>query len=228
MAIELINIGRIANDGTGDDLREAFIKVNRSLEDLDLRIDDKTEGLNLGTGAGIFKIRNGYDLEFRSIIGGDSVNVTENTNSITIAVDSTLADRNIIANTGAMTVPARQALRVVGEQGITTTVDQNSNAVKISGNASLASDTNPSLNATLNANQNDIVNVDLMTAANVQSLVHGIDIRDHNGFFNDFDFGEPKGTGINSFLDYFRYYIDIEFGTVDAPTDLDLDFGQFS
>jgi len=28
MAIQTINIGNIANDGTGDDLREAFIKVN--------------------------------------------------------------------------------------------------------------------------------------------------------------------------------------------------------
>ena len=39
MAVQLVNIGRIANDGTGDDLREAFIKINQSLEDLDLRID---------------------------------------------------------------------------------------------------------------------------------------------------------------------------------------------
>lgn len=228
MAIELINIGRIANDGTGDDLREAFTKVNRSLEDLDLRIDDKTEGLNLGTGAGIFKQRNGYDLEFRSIIGGDGISAVENTNSITLNLDTTIADRDIIANTGAMTVPARQALRVIGEEGITTTVDQASNAVTISGNATLSSDSNPTLNSTLNANQNDIVNVDLMTAQNIHSLVHNIDIRDHNGFFNDFDFGEPKGSGITSFLDYFRYYIDIEFGTVDSPADLNLDFGQFS
>ena len=42
MAVQLVNIGRIANDGTGDDLREAFVKINQSLEDLDLRIDDKT------------------------------------------------------------------------------------------------------------------------------------------------------------------------------------------
>ena len=31
MAIQSINIGSIANDGTGDDLREAFNKVNAKL-----------------------------------------------------------------------------------------------------------------------------------------------------------------------------------------------------
>ena len=30
MANSVINIGTLANDGTGDDLREAFIKVNNN------------------------------------------------------------------------------------------------------------------------------------------------------------------------------------------------------
>ena len=30
MSIETINIGNIANDGTGDDLRQAFIKTNNN------------------------------------------------------------------------------------------------------------------------------------------------------------------------------------------------------
>ena len=30
MAIQTINVGNLANDGTGDDLREAFIKVNQN------------------------------------------------------------------------------------------------------------------------------------------------------------------------------------------------------
>jgi hypothetical protein len=227
MAIELINIGRIANDGTGDDLREAFTKVNRSLEDLDLRIDDNTEGLNVGAGAEVFKRRNGYDLEFRTIVSGANAVVTENTNTVTVAVDPTLADRDVIADAGAMTVPARQGIRVIGEQGITTSVDQASNSLLISGNASLSTDTNPTLTSTLNGNHNDIVNIDLMTANNVASLVHNIDIRDHEGFFEDFDLGEVRGAGIRSFLDYFRYYIDIEFGTVDNQIGPDLDFGAF-
>ena len=34
MAIQTINIGTIANDGTGDDLREAFVKVNNNFTEL--------------------------------------------------------------------------------------------------------------------------------------------------------------------------------------------------
>ena len=38
MAIQSINIGSIANDGTGDDLREAFNKVNANFIDLDTKL----------------------------------------------------------------------------------------------------------------------------------------------------------------------------------------------
>ena len=34
MTIQNINIGNIANDGTGDDLREAFRKVNENFDEL--------------------------------------------------------------------------------------------------------------------------------------------------------------------------------------------------
>ena len=42
MAIQTVNIGTIANDGTGDDLREAFVKVNNNFSELDLRAPEKT------------------------------------------------------------------------------------------------------------------------------------------------------------------------------------------
>ena len=35
MAINPINVGNAANDGTGDDLREAFIKINQNFQLLD-------------------------------------------------------------------------------------------------------------------------------------------------------------------------------------------------
>lgn len=36
MAIQTINLGTYANDGTGDDLRSAFTKVNNNLTEIDL------------------------------------------------------------------------------------------------------------------------------------------------------------------------------------------------
>ena len=43
MAVQTINVGVLANDGTGDDLREAFIKANQNFDDLDLRVASFTE-----------------------------------------------------------------------------------------------------------------------------------------------------------------------------------------
>ena len=50
MAIQSINIGSIANDGTGDDLREAFNKVNANFTDLDskLSVAEGSDAENLG------------------------------------------------------------------------------------------------------------------------------------------------------------------------------------
>ena len=55
MAIQTINIGTIANDGTGDDLREAFIKVNNNFSELASRDSENTTAANLGSaGEGVF------------------------------------------------------------------------------------------------------------------------------------------------------------------------------
>ena len=47
MAQSGINIGQLANDGTGDDLREAFIKVNNNFTELYARSPESTTAINL-------------------------------------------------------------------------------------------------------------------------------------------------------------------------------------
>lgn len=225
MAIELVNIGRIANDGTGDDLREAFVKVNRSLEDLDLRIDDKTEGENVGTGGELFKVRNGYNLEFRSILGGNSIDVSQQTNTLTIDLDTTVADTSVIADEGVMVVPARSPIRINGEQGVTTRTLQESNALIISGNASLSSDTNPTLSAPLNANFFNFINVGTIVGQNYQGLVHGADMREISTIFQDFDFGDFS-ENVTNFIRFIRRNIDVDFGENAAESEIQVDFGQ--
>ena len=103
MAVQLINIGNVANDGTGDDLREAMIKINTNFEELDLRDDEQTTAKNLGdTGEGLFLRRNVYDLEFKKIVGGDNITLTVTDNNITIAnnlsgiTQSDVADDNYV------------------------------------------------------------------------------------------------------------------------------------
>tara|TARA_E500000178_G_scaffold155745_1_gene155497 strand:+ start:637 stop:1326 length:690 start_codon:yes stop_codon:yes gene_type:complete len=224
MAVELVNIGRIANDGTGDDLREAFIKINRSLEDLDLRIDDKTEGLNLGTGAGVFKQRTGYNLEFKSILGSNDITVTNNPNEIVLSIDTGLAARPVVADTGTATIPARGTLRINGSGGITTTADDNTGTVTIAGNATLSSDTNPSLSANLNANGFGIINVGTITGNDVQSNVHGVDIRTINDLYINLDFGDFE-SNTDNFVDFFKSLVDADYGTINTPILLNTDNG---
>ena len=85
MAVQLINIGNIANDGTGDDLREAFIKTNANFEELDLRDDEKTTATNLGdSGQGLFVQRLNYDLQFKKIVGGAGLTLSATDDNITI------------------------------------------------------------------------------------------------------------------------------------------------
>ena len=55
MAIQNINIGAYANDGTGDDLRSAFNKINQNFHALDLLV--ATSESNIGAlGEPVFKL----------------------------------------------------------------------------------------------------------------------------------------------------------------------------
>jgi hypothetical protein len=82
MAIKKINVGNAVNDGSGDDLRSAFVKVNENFDDLNNRQDNIAT--NIGTGIGLFKEKVGIDLRFKSIVVGNGISVTGNTNTITI------------------------------------------------------------------------------------------------------------------------------------------------
>jgi hypothetical protein len=82
MTIETINIGNYANDGTGDDLRTAFEKVNANFTLLDGR--DVTAGTNLGTGEQVFKQKTGSTFQFRSLVAGSNITLSSNGTSIVI------------------------------------------------------------------------------------------------------------------------------------------------
>ena len=56
MALQKINIGNIANDGTGDSLRIAFDKVNKNFLDIEARATVQNVIENLGSGAGVLAI----------------------------------------------------------------------------------------------------------------------------------------------------------------------------
>ena len=84
MPIQPINLGEYANDGTGDDLRTAFIKVNDNFALLNNEVTI-ANGANLGSGTKIFAKRNGAILEFKTLTSRDnSVIITQNPESISL------------------------------------------------------------------------------------------------------------------------------------------------
>ena len=94
MPIQTINLGNYANDGTGDDLRTAFTKVNENFAFVGTTAA-LTNGTNLGTGVRIFKQRNATDplLEFRTLTSTDnSVEITFTAEEVNLKNKSTLAN----------------------------------------------------------------------------------------------------------------------------------------
>jgi hypothetical protein len=96
MTIQTINLGSYANDGTGDDLRTAFEKVNANFDVLRFEV---TNGTNLGTGTHIFAQKNATDpyLEFKTLTSMDA--------SVTITSSATMVDLHAVTRVEEDTAP---------------------------------------------------------------------------------------------------------------------------
>jgi len=68
-----------------DDTQQAF--VNATVTNSGSAI---TGGANVGTGSGVFKQASGTDLQFRSLVAGNNVTITENTDNVTISATSSV------------------------------------------------------------------------------------------------------------------------------------------
>lgn len=76
MTLQTINLGTYANDGTGDDLRTAFTKVNANFAAIAGEVG-VTNAANVGTGTGLFSALNSTTLDFKSLTStGGTVEIT--------------------------------------------------------------------------------------------------------------------------------------------------------
>ena len=237
MAVELINVGQIANDGTGDDLREAFIKINQNLEELDLRDDEQTTASNIGSiGEGVFSKKINYDLQFKKLIAGQDVSLSSNDNAITISANGGLKTLLIIADNGNKTLEGVTHLNINGGANINTQIDNDSLIVSYDGPTSLSDDLNPMLANTLDASAHNIANVGTIDATefignftgNLNGTVHGVDIRQLNNIFelSNFDMGEIN-QAITNIYQWLLADIDIDFGSFAASDQRIVDLGSF-
>lgn len=237
MAVDLINVGQIANDGTGDDLREAFIKVNQNFEELDLKIEGDVTASNTGAvGEGIFSQKINNDLQFKKLVAGSDITLTATNDQITIDANGGLKSLLVTTDTNSVILTNTAGLNIVGGEGIETGLSSNTLTITNTGAVSLSNDPNPVLNENLNANDYDIQNANAITATRVsadefigdlEGLVYGLDIRDTAKYLNDyFDLGEISPT-YDNILDWIISESVVDLGTFTDPNPKNLDFGSF-
>ena len=173
MAIQTINIGTNPNDGTGDDLRTAFDKVNDNFAEL-LAVGGETNtASNLGIGEGIFKQKNGLDLEFKTLRNSDGkITISSDGNSVYLNT-SNLADNDfgIIQVDNGDTITATQSSAIVGIKGgdnITTV--KSGNDVLISSAFEIVNDQTPQLGGDLSMLGNDIIGQSSGTGSNLVNI----------------------------------------------------------
>lgn len=236
MAIQLINIGFTANDGTGDDLREAFIKVNNNFEELDLRESEETRATNLGAaGEGIYAGIVNYELQFKKIVAGNDISLSSSDTGITINANGGLKTLVVNSDTGAIELNEAADLNIVGGNDITTSIVGNTLTIDYNGLSELSGDLTPQLGGHLDGQGFNLTNIGNIDAAqitgsfvgNLTGLVYGVDIRDINQYFNNYwDFGLIDNTFTN-IIQWVISETDIDFGTLTEPSLKAIDGGSF-
>lgn len=231
MAINYIDVGIIANDGTGDDLREAFIKVNENFEELDLRIVEETVIVNAGSlGQGVYAGKIDGEHNFKRLLAGSNVTLTSTANSITINAADSLDQLIIISDSGTVSVSRGQTLSIQGGEGINTRVNGQQIILDLDSTGIVVKDTAPILGGNLNANNKSIQNANLISATTfsgeLQGNVWGFDVREFGPYLTGFDFGEFQAV-YNNALEFILKRTDVDFGPFDPPSGDTVDLGGF-
>jgi hypothetical protein len=182
MTKQTINFGQYANDGTGDDLRTAFSKVQANFDELYGSVN-VSNGQNLvadgNNAAGIFAQRNNLNLEFKTLTSID--------NTVTIVPGSTTVD--LRANTSLHT-----------DSNPTLGGNLNQNNFTIGGG---------NITSTVNGYNVSILNalVELLIQSNAFSIELGSILVPSgtsvaNPFGYDLDMGTINGPQISNLLDF--------------------------
>lgn len=224
MAIQDINVGLLANDGTGDDLREAFIKVNTNFDDLDLRVAGFTEitAENIGdAGYGIFAQEVSNTFQFRKLLVDPlysdtmSIRISDDGNNVYLS-SSTAYTRLTDGTTSAVVSPT--TFITINGTGATQATVAGGVAPSITIDSLLSRETAPALGATLDADNNAISNVASLNDITASQLDQAL----------KWDFGGLL-RGRTSILDFVLNSINVDFGTdqdVFSPADGTADFGN--
>lgn len=234
MSIVSINVGNAANDGTGDDLREAFIKINQNFQLLDGIAEQ--EGSNLGSsGAEVYSNTANNTLYFRRLVAGNNMQLTQLDN--TIVVENTMPESRftIVTNSGSLISGAGINYNILGADAITVTANENTKTITITG--SLLQDTTPELGGNLVGNNRDITGINNLTATSITGTtinatnllttnIGGVNYQERLGrYISGFDLGDIDQP-VESILDWVILQVGLDFGSFTTPASGDVDFGS--
>jgi hypothetical protein len=237
MSLQQINLGTVANDGTGDDLRTAFQKIISNFNQLDARTPEATTAVNLGNGQGVFASKVNDELRFKSIVGGQNVTLTATGQTITVDVNAGVTQFSVEADSGSLLVTENSTIKIEGGRLVTTQRTGNSIVVNTSALGSVIEDTSPRLGGNLNAdgfNLGSVGTIDATTVSgifvgNLTGLVHNIDIRDINYYRvpnNSWDFNGIAPTTVTNIFDWVFETYDVDLGSISGvQVNKTLDFG---
>lgn len=240
MAIDLINIGNIANDGTGDDLREAFSKVNQNFEELDLRIPDEIIASNVGldTAEGIFLRKVGPELKFKKIKSDESGRVIVSSDPDHVILDVIGGELSFETDDGTLILEDSISTNSVSIKGYVNPDDntksaqvvqlQGDDTIYIKANTRLKDDPNPKLQNHLDAQNTNIINANEVRAVNyfgdLRGTVYGIDVRTIEDLTSVFDFGFFSIKYSNP-IQYLLGMNPLDFGSFNNPSNIPVDVG---
>jgi hypothetical protein len=210
MNITLIDIGNIANDGTGDDLRTAFEKVNENFVELETSIDASTVAANVGDGLGLYKQKTVNTLEFKSLGVGAFLSITAVGDKI--VVDTAFTNKNI--NVGSLTASGNIEGNIITASMFSGTVGGN-----------LMGRVYPQAPDYIIGAGNIIgVQPDPGLANYRPARVDGIAVKELDRTINTFDFGTIDNVYTSAFA-YLLDQIGLDAGTILSPSNLSIDAG---
>lgn len=236
MSFKKIDVGNLPNDGTGDDLREAFVKINENFEFADTKFESfVVKGENLGdVGEGVYAGQSDEILQFKRIQPGKNVSLSSNPNSITIDASGGLENILVLSDNGSLTVNNNNYLAIKGDKGIKTRVSGNNVFLDLENKGIVERDENPKLSASLRANNKNIQNAGTVSAeqfiGNLNGLVNGIDINEIYQYFeeNSFDFGGITNNYKNA-IEFIIGEFDFDMGNITDNFDrFEIDLGTIN
>ena len=225
MAIQEINIGNLVNDGTGDDLRTAFNKVNANFTSLSNEL--AVTGQNLGSGSSIFVEKTNNILKLRSIAAGPNISVTQNTDDITIGTTLQNVFSSIVTNNGtAVSTTANDTLQLL--EGANVNIQTSGKSITISADLVNAQLTGPlDLNGQSITGTGTIDIAGAVTSTNFIGNYGGAGQASIlNALFNN-DFGGINANPQNAVQALYQIS-DYDYGTILAPSDNSVDLGTIT